>query len=190
MKHKNFNLTKSSYLDLVQKLRNGDEKMFEHIFLTHFKRSVNYLSKNLNVSNEIAYDICMDTLIDFRKGLINQKYAYGNLNFLFTRMACQRFYRISKKNEKNAHRVLEETEETISPQAKSYFDEAWASLGANCKELLKKYYYDDIPLKEIAIKRNLNPNTLRKQKERCLNVLRINLQKLNRLKTGINEIYK
>lgn len=181
MEHQNFGLKEAEYEKLVADLKNGDEKMFEHIFLSHFDKALGFLMNNLKISQDKAYDACMDTIIIFRKGLINNKYVYGNLAYLFTRMATQQYLKSRPKE----HSV------DISSYASSLVDEptelhedelevlniAWSKLGANCKKVLRLFYYDKVQLKKLAEYTGQNPAAVRKQKERCLSSLKLNLQR-------------
>ena len=103
-------------------------------------------------------------------------------------MASQRYYRVSKKNLIVGDVVIErpiEEEPKVREEESAHFDKAWATLGESCKTLLKKYYYEGVQLKEIASTKDKKPTTIRKQKERCLSVLRTSLQKIMRL-TNVN----
>jgi len=182
MKDKNFGITESDFLKMTKELQNGNEEIFEHIFLSHFEKCMKYLKQSCTITHEEAYDACMETLIEFRKGLINDKYTYGNLNYLFTKMATQRFFKNCKKkiNYVQIDKMKDMLEDPITMDADELvvLDRAWSKLGENCKTLLKKFYYDNQKLKEMAEKESRKPASLRKQKERCMNALRINFQSI------------
>ena len=42
MINQNFGLKEQEYHKMVAELKNGDEKMFEHIFLSHFGKALNF----------------------------------------------------------------------------------------------------------------------------------------------------
>jgi len=185
MKEKNFGVTSEEFTLMVANMKQGDENLFEQIFLSHFEKCLIYLKRNYNITHEESYDTCMETLLDFRKGLINDKYTYGNLSFLFTRMASQRFFKSSKSQKNTQPLSLHESEiKTMASEDKMDEDEltilnkAWEELGTNCQLLLKNFYYENIKLKKMAEDLSKSPASMRKQKERCLNNLRMQFQKL------------
>ena len=185
MKEKNFGVSAEEFSRMQTSLKNGDENLFEQVFLSHFEKCLIYLKRNYNISHEESYDTCMETLLDFRKGLINDKYTYGNLNFLFTRMASQRYFKTSKvlkttqslsAHEREVNNLS--SEEKVDEEELTILNKAWERLGASCKLLLKNYYYENRKLKTMAEDQSKSPATLRKQKERCLSNLRMQFQKL------------
>ncbi len=182
MENKNFGLTEEAFKTLVVELQNGNEEIFQHIFLSHFENSMSYLKRNCSLSHEQSYDACMDTLIEFRKRLIQNKVSYGNLNYLFTKMASQRFFKNAKKD--NRYQSLPDGLEIVAEemvldnQEIVVLNKAWNKLGESCQTLLKRYYYDNVKLIRMAEEDNKKPESMRKQKQRCLNTLRINFQSL------------
>ena len=184
MKNQNFGLTEDEYNKMLLDLKNGDEGMFEHIFLSHFSKSLIFLKHNLRISHELAYDACMETLLEFRRGLLNDKFRYGNLNYLFTRIATQKYFKSKTKEYSSDLSVFSEDlyEDPIvfSDEEKITLDVAWEQLGKNCQLLLKKFYYEKVKLKEMAESSGKQPATIRKQKERCVQVLRNALLKVTK----------
>jgi len=178
--HKNFGLELDDFELLVSKLKNGDESIFEQIFLHHFGSCMAYLKSNFKISHTEAYDITMDTLLDFRVGLINDKYRYGNLRFLFTRMASQRYFKISKKNSKIVSDLIDQNEipiidlEDKIEKEENYriLDLALNSMDHKKQSLLTQFYYKGKKLVDISKARNKKHGTIRKTKERSLNDLR------------------
>jgi len=180
MDKKNFGLTKDKFNELRQGLLKGDDSLFEKIFLSHFEDCMAYLKSNFSINNEEAYDVSMDTLLEFRKYLISGKIDYGNLRFLFTRMASQRLFKVKKKDAKiDFQEKLPETidmEQKFDDEDLLVLNKAWAKLSEKCKTLLKQFYYENQKLSDIALNIGVNAATLRKQKERCVNSLREKFQ--------------
>ena len=170
---KNFGLTKSEYERLVDNLKTGKEELFEKIFLAHFDSCKQYLIINHKASEELAYDITMDTLIQFRKRILTDKTTYGNLRYLFTVMASQNLIKHHQKLKK----VDLSPFYVEHPPAKSeaIYDAltfAWERLENDSKTILEEYYYKKTPLIKIANKLGISDSTMRKKKQRCLEKLR------------------
>lgn len=180
MDSKNFDLSEEEFENLRAGLKRGDDSLFERIFLSHFEDCLAYLKSKFNIGHEEAYDTSMDTMLEFRRYLIEDRINYGNLRFLFTRMAAQRWM---KKNKKEA--MVDTTDEipemldiqqVHSDEELKVLDKAWIKLSSECQKLLKQFYYDKIKLSAIAENIGKNASSLRKQKERCVNTLRTNFQ--------------
>jgi RNA polymerase sigma factor (sigma-70 family) len=171
MKDKNFDLSSEEFELLVNHLRGGDLGLFKQIFLRHFSECTWYLQRNYSSSPEDAYDASMDTMLDFRQRLVDGKITYGNLRYLFTRMASQvylRKYRKVKADMEVDHEILllEEPLDMTEDDFK-ILDKAWSQLSKECQDLMRLNYYQGLKLSEIAEKWTKPATAIRKQKERC-----------------------
>lgn len=174
---KNFGLSEEEFIDLRAALKDGDQKLYERIFLVHFEACVAYLKKKDGATHEEAYDITMETLIRFRELLVAEKIGYDNLRYLFTRMARQCLFRTRRRQGIFSELADGETEILVEEEefTKEEFDllsRAFKSLGRDCKELLKAFYHQRRTLKSLAQEGNLSAPALRKRKSRCVATLR------------------
>lgn len=180
MTDKNFGLTEDEFDMLVSELKEGKEKLFEKIFLSQFENSLNHVMIKYKASREISYDACMDSLIYLRKLLIEGKLHYGNLRALYNQMSAQRYLKYINKQKKTQlvdqlpEVMIEEQEDR--EDALRLLNGAWDKLGEECKKILKNYYYDNQKLYDIADTIGKTPAAIRKQKERCINTLRLNFR--------------
>ncbi|MEM6769671.1 MAG: sigma-70 family RNA polymerase sigma factor [Bacteroidota bacterium] len=172
----NFGLTEERFEELLAQLRQGNENLFEHIFLAHFADCRSYLEREDGVSEDIAYDATMDAMLTFRESLGRGKIAYGNLRFLLTRMARQHLYKKLKKERDlplSEHPVPDLPEDLeLDDTAFKQLQSSWRKLGDRCKALLERVYYDCISMVDIAKQEERKVGTVRKQKERCVKQLR------------------
>lgn len=180
MTDKNFGLTEEDFLSLVNQLKKGEEALFEKIFLSQFDNSLKNLMRKYKSPREVAYDVCMDSLIYFRKLLINDKLHYGNLRALFNQVTSQKYIKHVKKQQKL--KLTDEVPEIMGESTEdkehnlSLLSAAWERLGEECKQILKDYYYSNQKLYDIAETLGKSPAAIRKQKERCINALRLNFR--------------
>jgi len=170
---KNFGLSEEEFKQLIIQLKSDDLFLFEQIFLSHFKDCIAYIQKNYGASYDDAYDASMDTLLVFRKRLLQEKVSYGNLRFLYTKMSSQ----IYQKNMAQTKKVIQQKEiykEEASVQEidLSILDRAWPDLSEACQQLLKLHYYGKAKLSEIAEEDGKSATSIRKQKERCVGKLK------------------
>jgi len=175
----NFGLSKEEFDELVVELQKGDEQLFEQIFLSHFELCMNYIQNHCKASYDDAYEAVMETLVQFRKRLIQGKVHYGNMKYLFTLMAKQNYLKMGKVLDESV--TMRSDEATFDEETFGLLDRAWSELCDNCQKVLKGYYYDGFTLKQLTQHLNHTSNAAtRKQKERCL----------KKLKTSFLKIYK
>lgn len=178
---KNFDLTENQFNILVNDLSNGSEQLFEKAFLNHFERSMNYLINKNGANREVAYDITMNTLIEFRKRIMMGKVKYGNLNFLFTQMCSQRFKKeVKRKVDYDKYSIINSDNPAFDEETYTILEETIEKLGENCQDLIQDVYYQKRSYKDLEDKYQKAVATLRKQKERCITKLKMLIrQKLN-----------
>ncbi len=172
---KNFGLTANEFECMVEDMQKGREELFEKIFIDHFQDCIHYLENNCRASPTDAYDVSMETMLQFRRLLLQGKVTYGNLRFLFTRMAMQRYWKW-KRNSPLTHEMedieVEEPVEIYDEESMQLLDQAWSQLGPSCQHLLKGFYYNSIQLVELAKTLEKSNAAVRQEKKRCLQKLR------------------
>lgn len=171
---KNFGLKEPEFSIMLKNMQAGDDRLFEQVFLSHFKDCMSYLTSTYKISQSEAYDASMDALLAFRKRMLDGKVAYGNMRFLLTKMASQ-FLMASKKKatiqylESKDQRVKEEP---IDNEIMGALDKAWDKLPSDNRILLEQFYYKKTPLKMIAATKNITEAAMRKQKQRSMEKLK------------------
>jgi DNA-directed RNA polymerase specialized sigma24 family protein len=175
-KDKNFGLAETEFNGLRDKLADGDEQLFEHVFLQHFEPCLAYVIREDKAAEDVAYDSVMDAFLSFRMKVVQGKINYGNLRYLLTRMARQYYYKRAKKEADTSLEPLnepgEEPDFMLDPSATELLQKGWKKLGTKCRELLHSFYYLDQELKGIAAATDRTAAAVRKQKQRCIDELR------------------
>ena len=171
---KNFGLSEKDFNLIVSQLKSNETAFFERVFLSHFSECVLYIQKNYSASYDDAYDATMETMIIFRERLVSNKIRYGNLRYLFTKMATQVFLKdVKAYRSRDVYETdLEEEVISVHPDDLNTLQKSWPELGEACQNLLKNYFYGKLKLTEIADIEGKSSATVRKQKERCLNRLK------------------
>ena len=175
---KNFGLTEKGFTEMCNSLRHGNEDIFEQVFMSHFNDCITYLKSNYTISHEDAYDATMDTLIAFRKKLIDGKISYGNVRYLFTKMASQIFIK-SQNRLKRVDGLTYDSDSTVDEEELQVLEKAIGDLGSECQELLKLNFYEKLTIVEIAKIKDKNAASMRKTKQRCLFKLKSLFTKYN-----------
>ncbi len=178
----NFNLSSEEFEQMLTALNNGDETLFEQVFLSHFEACCRFLQDRFNASPTDAYDASMEALLKFHKRLKAGKIRYGNLRYLFTQMAGQIYLKWKRGPQTQAipdnFDIIDESSEIFNRETMVIFGKAWQKLCQECQGLLQAFYYAKTPLVDIAKKTGKTDVALRKQKQRCLQKLRKHFQQI------------
>lgn len=176
---KNFDISEHDFIALVELLKRGDNSLFEKVFLKHFESCVNFVKRKFYISYDEAYDASMDALVHFRQKLIEDKIKYGNIRFLFTQIACQLYIKSKTKANKDQEAIqpIIEVEEEVDQFSLEVLNSSWQELGEGCKDLLTKIFYGNMKLTEIAKEVHKSDVAIRKQKQRCVGMLKQLFQK-------------
>lgn len=177
---KNFNLTQSQFEELSNELIAGNETIFQQIFLSNFEKSMHYLIVKFQATEEEAYDVVMNVLLEFRVRIIQSKVSYGNLNYLFNQMCTQRYQRSKGKSIKTSElidgyseSIVDSTEGELQEENYKLMQKAIEKLGENCQLLLQRIYFEELSYQELEKTLKTNAASLRKQKERCITKLKM-----------------
>ena len=168
----NFGLNPQQFTQLLEKLKQGDHSLFKTLFVSHFNDCKQFIRRKYGASEEDAYDATMDTVIIFRNRLLDNKIEYGNLRYLFTKMASQVYLRNTKQKQNEVTydnlRIEPRAEDPYQEDQLNLLTKAWGALSNNCQDLLKLNFYQNMTLSAIAEQLGSKAATIRKQKERCM----------------------
>lgn len=170
---KNFGLSPEAFEEMRDAFVDGNRQLLERVFLAHFENCMDYMMTHDKVTKLEAYDATMAAMVRFSELLIAGKIEYGNLRYLFTRMARQSYQttvrrqRIFTELPADAALLADELPE-FPDEEFSIMARSFKLLGADCQELLKKFYYKNLTLKEIAERQDRAATAVRKQKSRCV----------------------
>jgi RNA polymerase sigma factor (sigma-70 family) len=169
----NFGLSMDEFTVMLAQLEEGEDQLFEHIFLSHFDECCKYVSSKFGMEYENSYDITMDTMLEFRLKLLSGKISYGNLRYLFTRMASNNYVAQLGQNQR-LKQILHtnDIEEIYHEERFDKLDQAWKRLDETERTVLTQFYYEDRSLKDIAESTQANDAAVRKKKQRAMDSLR------------------
>ena len=173
----NFGLTKKEFDRFVEKVKDGDESLFIQVFNVHFKSSVRYIQNKFNISEESAYDICMDTMIEFRSKLKSGKINYGNIRFLYTKMAVHRYLDDLKRKSKINEAIgifLGDRKAFIFTDSEFLviLNLAVDRLEFAQRHMIKEIFYSGKDIDQILSENHITYSTFRKRKQRALEKLK------------------
>ena len=179
---RNFGLSTIEFEQMVGALRLGDQTLFERIFLNHFQSCMRFLMHQKHHQQHIAYDATMETLLKFRQMLLDNKANYGNLRYLFTRIAVFAAQKMVNRTDKTT--TLEfldnQPEETphIDQETLDILSAALRKISDECQRIIKLLYYDQGSWKMVATALEIREDNARKKGQRCREAL---LQEFNKM---------
>lgn len=179
MSDKNFGLTEDEFNRMLKALKQGDDSLFEHIYLFHYENCVKYLVKFRGATRDLAYRATMKALLETRKELIQDKLVYNNLNFLFTNKAGKKLGKIrslkkermtmssiegmdfkdsssfleelqTKEINECVSKALQELEQKEIAKAEKLRKAGKKSPLEKCSELLKLHFYENLSYPKIV----------------------------------------
>lgn len=171
-----------SQVEQVNAIKANDPKTLKALYEDNFAKIENYIVEN-NGTSEQAKDIYQEAFIALWRNIQLDRFIPGNATALGGYL-----YKIAKnkwldhlrsshyKNTRPLNDGFENENIELLPEEESrYITEIrhqFTQLGANCKEVLTKFYYEKEPLKQIARKFDWTEATARNNKYRCLQRLR------------------
>ena len=173
----NFGLTRKEFDFFLDNIKRGDESLFIKVFNGHFKRSVVYIRNKFSISEQQAYDVCMDTLVDFRSKLKADKIKYGNLRYLFTKMAANMYLDNIREKVKVKDAVAvfmgeHYKQEIEDKEFLMLVNRAIESLDDGQKVFIRDIFYHSKQRDQILEEHNISYDTFRKRKQRALEKLK------------------
>ena len=178
---KNFGLSASDFSALVADLRQGNEALFERVYLAQVAYCMDKLQQFDGLDRQAAYDAAVEGLLQCRDLLLRGKIRYGNLRYLFVTIARQTYWKSRRQTPPAVAELtpdrMEISEEDLNverlpEQEYRLLERALRSLGKPCRELLRRVYYKRQKLSTIAEEDQVDYANLRKQKSRCVQQLR------------------
>jgi RNA polymerase sigma factor (sigma-70 family) len=183
---KTFDLT--SEPELFEALRTETPAAFEHLYRHHYRMTAAYVTQN-GGSGDDAQDVFQETLVALVKNLRKPDFALQAKLSTYLYAVARKIW-LYRRRGQTANTPIENqtlaqqisdfpdlTDETLSEktaheQKHLLMARIFAQIGADCRELLRRYYYEDTPLKDIARIMGFTEAFVRVKKNRCMNDFR------------------
>jgi DNA-directed RNA polymerase specialized sigma24 family protein len=186
-------MNKDDFDQMVMRLKKGDNQALAA--LSGFQRDcmrMLELKTNRRCQRDDAYDIFVDSVLDFRKNVINDQVVFGNIKAYFLRICWNKWLSESRsrkrKHEKNheySYVMNEEIWNEKDGDEKGKAEKlhslqiAMKAIGERCSRILKMAIVDRIAMKEIAKILGLaNADVAKTIKSRCNKKLMMELRKM------------
>lgn len=175
---------------LIDRIRSGDEKEMERIYFKYRDEFVRWSISRFGIPEAEALDHYQDTLTIFFEKVMEgslqslessiKTYLYG-----IGKNKLMQSYEQKKRQERHQGSVAEHyqflaTEEvniSFYAEAKQITEALFSQLGDKCQEILRLFYYEKKPMKEIAQIMGHNSEAVsRTTKKRCLEKIKSQLK--------------
>lgn len=169
----NFGIGPREFDNMLRRLRNGDESLFERVFLAQFHETTKFLQSRFKMSHEEAHEHTMEALLSFRRKMLLGKIRYGNLKSLFFRIATNTFYDSKKKEQRSQNAIdtflassipnIEDKEELFE-----VLDTVLNDIDPSDRHLIEELFAREKDMKDLSVELGVTYSALRKRKERIL----------------------
>jgi len=179
---KTFDLTRET--ELFEALRRETPAAFEHLYRHHYRMTAAYVTQNGGSDND-AQDVFQETLVALVKNLRKTDFALQAKLSTYLYAIARKVWLYRRRgqhenlfvdNQEIAQQIPDTDEalleKTMYEQKHLLMARIFAQIGADCRELLRRYYYEDTPLKDIAHIMGFTEAFVRVKKNRCMNDFR------------------
>lgn len=175
----------ASDLFLFDRLKKGDESVFDFIFKYYYPGLVVYADRFV-LDQMSAEDIVQDVFVKFweKSKTLDASTNLKGYFFLSVKNGCLDYLKHQKVSDKYRLQVLSEgdipnasdTDYFIESELKSKIDQAISNLPDRCREIFLLNRMDNMTPKEIALKLGISHRTVETQIGKALRLLRADLK--------------
>jgi RNA polymerase sigma factor (sigma-70 family) len=181
---KNHIVTRREFDDMVRKLKKGDNSPL--VLVQQYQRDcIGMLIKKsaYSCNDDVAYDIFIDSILDFRANVLMRKVEYQNIKAYLKRICWNKWLAASrhkvrvKGKEHNVARYIysnprnnEVSEEAANIRARrlSAINKSLQTMNERCRQILQMAIIDRLSMSEIATHFNFaSANVAKTTKSRC-----------------------
>ncbi len=178
--------------ELIRGIRENSPAAWRELYKDNYEKIKAKIAPMLVRTKDVTFDDLFDdamlTLMDnVKDGKVVEGEATNLSGYLYTicwRMALRLETKNKRAEEKQAKQAteekvgimqepIEEEDTSIEPEeyaeAMAFFDRVFESIPPRCKSILKRFYWDKLPMSEIAAIHGLrNENSAKTTKNRCM----------------------
>lgn len=189
-------MTKDEFEDVVQRLKQGDNSAlsFLHLYQQRCIRALMHRSDG-RCSSDQGYDIFIDSVMDFRSNVLQDKVVYQNIPAYLHRICWNKWLEQSRKKTREAGAVqlanslltsdvqdpeaVQEAEDMQTRQ-RALVEQAMQQISGQCRTILWMAIADKISMAEIATQLKMaSADVAKTTKSRCYKKLIEIIRKLS-----------
>ena len=167
--------------EFLNRLKRGESKAFEELYKSYFPMIKNLIMKNSG-SNDDAHDLFQETVISFHSKVKEEGFELKSKlsSYLYSIARNKWLYRL--RGVKNSPLVpIVDTfegvaeidddklyEEEVREKKHSMMQQVLKEISEGCRNIIVKFHFYKMPLKEIAEELNITYESAKVKKARCL----------------------
>ncbi|MDF2159276.1 sigma-70 family RNA polymerase sigma factor [Algoriphagus sp. CAU 1675] len=171
--------------ELIEKIskKKDQNTAIRQLYQEHYGMLENYILQNSG-SHEEAADLIQEVMLVFVKMVSDAKFRGESSIKSILYSICRNLWITELRKRKSTlnrqgifHSNSEETDEDVTKaiakqESLNYVMDLFDRLGEQCKQILKLFYYEELPMKEICQKLDFSSEqVLRNKKYKCLKTL-------------------
>ncbi|HRO43968.1 MAG TPA: sigma-70 family RNA polymerase sigma factor [Flavipsychrobacter sp.] len=176
-------VTVGEEVKFIEQLKRNDEQALRSFYTENYKGVEQYVIQNSGTKAD-AKDVYQEAFVAVWRSIQLDKFkqqSNGSIHNYLIRIAKNKWMDVLRKRKKNNITFLaefsEETEQVFREEDSGEerlndMKKAFQNLGAQCKDVLTRFYFKKQSLKEIAASYSWTEATAKNNKYRCLQKLR------------------
>jgi RNA polymerase sigma factor (sigma-70 family) len=156
--------------EIVELIKQGDEHAIEHLYRKHYRMMARLITRNSGTEDD-AKDVFQDALIILWEKIRTQKFELSSKLSTYLYSVCQNLWH--KELNRKQRFVSQEHDVPQLPdndrqERIAIVDKCLLQLKPDCRQILMYYYFDQLPMTEIATKMAFaNADSAKTKKYKC-----------------------
>jgi len=164
---------------LILGVKNSSEEIVKYLYSNNYPKAVKLVTEKSDLKDDVS-DLFHESLITLIENVRHNKFK-GNskLETYLMSIVKFKFYELLRQNKKQLTyevsdeiRIAEGVTEDHSTNKSMQLMKQLDNISKDCKQLLTKFYYENLNMKEIASHMNYTDSFVRVKKTRCMKKLK------------------
>lgn len=157
-------------IEIVELIKKGDERALDYLYRKHYRMMARLITRNSG-NEEDAKDVFQDALIIFWEKARTGKFELSSKISTYLYSVCQNLWHkeLNRKQRlvSQEHDVAE-THDSDRSERIAIVEKCLQQLKPDCRQILMYYYFDQLPMTEIAEKMEFaNADSAKTKKYKC-----------------------
>lgn len=162
--------------EILERIRKGDETALQYLYRSNYRTILRFVLRNNGTESE-AQDIFQDALVALWENVRKKEFILSSKLSTYLYSVCQNMWlKELKKKKKITSKDTVIPEDDLTTEIQNWEREERIKiiqscidqLGETCKKILQYFYFDELPMQEIAERLGFaNADSVKSQKYKC-----------------------